>query len=188
MKLSVLLVLVLAVVGPARAHESVLDHAERELTLWVAGGALHLRYRLQPSERAAVMDLVAMDRDRDGRIAPAEHAAFAAARHQELAALLALTFDGVAVPLAPAGAVTRDAALGQTYEFTAALPPTAATVKVAAVLRDGYSRRYPGPGVVRAGGPGERVELAPAVPPAAGRDHPELLVVSFAVLPPPAGP
>ena len=53
---------------PGRGHESPIDHVERELRLVAEDGQVVLTYRLLPTERAALMELKAMDADGNGTI------------------------------------------------------------------------------------------------------------------------
>jgi len=128
----------------AFAHESPVDHVERELRFWVEGGQLHLSYRVQQSERAILMQLHKMDTDGDGMISEEERGTFFAAQSQKIAGLLKLDLDNHPLTFSPAGVVRLDARLGQTFEFTAPLPALSAGRHPGHML-DGYSWLYPGP-------------------------------------------
>src|SRR6187551_2998837 len=54
------------------AHESPVDHVDRGIFIWIAGETIHVRYQLQLSERAAMMQLTKMDGDGDGVISGRE--------------------------------------------------------------------------------------------------------------------
>ncbi|MGB8356019.1 MAG: hypothetical protein WCD79_19125 [Chthoniobacteraceae bacterium] len=126
------------------AHESPIDHVERELRFWVEGGRLHLSYRVQQSERAILMQLHKMDTDGDGMISEAERGAYFTAQAQKIAGLLKLDLDGRPLAFSPAGTVQLDARLGETFEFTTPLPVLNAGRHPGHML-DGYSWLYPGP-------------------------------------------
>lgn len=169
-----------------RAHDSPMDHLRRELRLWVENGNLRLRYRLQLSERSALLQLHAMDRNRDGKITLPERQRFFAAFSRELASLLKITVAGKPLPLQPVGAVKFDPRFGQTYEFKAPLAG-AGPGRHAGRLGDLYSRRYPGafhyyPTL------GSRVEVAEKPEATGFGRHPGMIVLKFRVDAPAAEP
>ncbi len=193
-RLAVLLALVLA--GLASAHESPVDHVAREFRLWVADGRLHLSYRLQLAERAALLQLHQMDTDVDGRISEEERAGFFTAQAMRLAHGFALEVAGRSLQFTPNAAVRCDARLGQTFSFETPLPALGPG-RHAGRLADAHARAYPGPFRwvdAGAGGPREvRVEPA-ATATDAGRPawlavkaplHPDLLALNFNVVIPP---
>lgn len=126
------------------AHESPVDHVEREFTLRVENDVLHLGYRIQYSERSILLQFHAMDTDHDGIISEAERTKFFEAQAQMLAGLFKLEFKGRALLLQPSVAVKCDERLGQTFTFTAPLGALDSG-KHAGLLTDGYARVYPGP-------------------------------------------
>ena len=127
----------------AIAHESPVDHIDRDFRILVKNGALTVTYRVGLTERAALLQLKAMDTDSDARISDTEADAFFTAQAKTLADLLVVQIDGKPVTLTPAGSVQRDLRLGQTYTFTA--PLSALTPgRHPGTLADGYSRQYPG--------------------------------------------
>ena len=126
------------------AHESPIDHVERELRFWVEGGQLHLSYRVQQSERAILMQLHKMDADGDGMISEAERGAYFTAQAEKIAGLLKLDLDGRPLVFNPTGPVQLDARLGEIFEFTAPLP-VLHTGRHPGHMLDGYSWLYPGP-------------------------------------------
>lgn len=145
----------------ARAHESPVDHVERELRLWIEGGRLHLSYRVQHSERSVLMQFHKMDANADGIISDTECELFFTAQATRLVGLFMLELDGQSLKFAPAGAVQRDPRLGQTFIFTAPLP-TLRPGRHVGRFADGDSRAYPGPfrwlGAGEGGGKDIRVE------------------------------
>ena len=128
---------------PALAHESPVDHVERTMSMWIADGRFMLSYRLAISERSALLELHAMDTDRDGKISDAERDAYFLARARWLASQVKIEMDGVAVPLSPVGRVTLDPQFGQSYLFEGPadqFKPGKHTGR----LVDDYARKYPG--------------------------------------------
>lgn len=169
----------------AVAHESPVDHVERELRLWVEDGRLHLSYRIQQSERAVLLQLHRIDTSGDGVVSEAEREAFFTAQARRIAGLFALEVDGQALKLAPAGGVQLDARLGQTFTFSAPLA-SLRPGRHAGRLADGYSRMYPGPFRWRGGseGKGARVELRAEPGTTGAALHPAWLALKFDVVVP----
>ncbi|MEN9574538.1 MAG: hypothetical protein RL514_2393 [Verrucomicrobiota bacterium] len=179
--------------GFAPAHESPVDHVEREFRLWVTEGRLHLSYRLQLAERAALLQLHRMDTDADGRISGTERDVFFSTQAERLARGFTLELAGRALFFAPSAAVRCDARLGQTFSFVAPMP-SLAPGRHAGWLADAHARAYPGPFRwvnAGAGGPSEvRVEPGLAVTDAkrptwlAVKDtaHSDLLALNFVVV------
>jgi len=172
---------------PGRGHESPIDHVERELRLIAEDGQVVLTYRLLPTERAALMELKAMDTDGNGTIADKERDVFLAAKSQAIARQIALEIDEFPLPLAPRGGVRCDPQLGQTFVFAARLP-TLASGRHPGKLVDGHSRDYPGgfvwkePG--RGGSGAVRFEPVAPVPSRRSQDHPPWLELQFNVVVP----
>ena len=172
---------------PGRGHESPIDHVERELRLVAEDGQVVLTYRLLPTERAALMELKAMDTDGNGTIADKERDAFLAAKSQAIAKQIAIEIDDFSLPLAPRGGVRCDPQLGQTFVFAARLP-TLTSGRHPGKLVDGHSRDYPGGFVWKDPGRGgsAAVRFEPATPDSPSRpgDHPPWLELQFnAVVP-----
>ena len=55
-------------VASVAAHESPIDHVDRTLRMRVEGNRLLLTYRLRLTQRAALLQLRAMDEDNNGRV------------------------------------------------------------------------------------------------------------------------
>ena len=127
----------------ALAHESPVDHVSRTMSMWIADGRLTLSYRLQITERSALLELQAMDTDHDGKISDAERDAYFADRTKWVARQITITMDGTTVTLSPVGKVTLDPQFGQSYLFEARgdqLQPGRHTGQ----LIDDYARKFPG--------------------------------------------
>ena len=172
---------------PGRGHESPIDHVERELRLVAEDGQVVLTYRLLPTERAALMELKAMDTDGNGTIADKERDAFLAAKSQAIAKQIAIEIDDFSLPLAPRGGVRCDPQLGQTFVFAARLP-TLTSGRHPGKLVDGHSRDYPGSFVWKEPGRGGSgaVRFEPVAPVTSRRsqDHPPWLELQFNVVVP----
>ena len=172
---------------PGRGHESPIDHVERELRLVAEDGQVVLTYRLLPTERAALMELKAMDTDGYGTIADKERDAFLAAKSQAIAKQIAIEIDDFSLPLAPRGGVRCDPQLGQTFVFAARLP-TLTSGRHPGKLVDGHSRDYPGSFVWKEPGRGGSgaVRFEPVAPVTSRRsqDHPPWLELQFNVVVP----
>ena len=128
----------------AAAHESPVDHVEREFRLWVAEGRLHLSYRLQLAERAALLQLHQMDTDTDGHISHAERDVFFTTQAKRLGRGFTVELAGRALALTPSSPVQCDARLGQTFTFQTPLLALAPG-RHAGRLADAHARAYPGP-------------------------------------------
>lgn len=133
----------LALALSGRAHESPVDHVERDLELTVKGDQLLLSYRLRFSDRALLMQVSEMDKDGDGRLSEKEMATYFADQAARLAGLLKLQIDGASVPLKPTGAARPDVKLTQAYQFSAPIAGLPAG-RHAGLFIDGHSRMYPG--------------------------------------------
>jgi hypothetical protein len=110
--------IVFALITRPTAHESPVDHVERALRLSIADGKLIVSYRLQVTERAALLQLHRMDTDHDGRISEQERDAFFTPFSAHLAAQLKLGIDGRTFEMKPAAPVKLDAEFGQTRDNT----------------------------------------------------------------------
>jgi hypothetical protein len=180
------LLVTLASAPPAcLAHESPIDHVERELRLFAEGGSVRLVYRLLPTERATLMELGSMDADGDGSVADGEVDSFFAAKARAIARRITLTVGDRTLPLTPAGGVRRDPQLGQTFLFTAPLPALEAG-RHPGRLVDGHSRDYPGGYVWRDPGGGDpgAIRFEPVTPDTGSRspEHPPWLELQFNVV------
>lgn len=112
---SVLLLLVVAWRSPA--HDGGFGHSRRTLFLTATPQGFVLEYRLQHNRDDAVVEMVRMDADRDGRITEEEKQHFLKERAGQLAAhLLAKTPAGTAVALT-FDQGRFDQALTQTYRW-----------------------------------------------------------------------
>lgn len=129
--------------GLAFAHESPIDHVEREYQFQIKDGQLVMSYRLETTDRATLMELKQMDGNGDGKIADAERDAFLAKKADMIAKKFTLEVDNQPLKLSPVGPVVRDRKLGQTYLFSAPLPKLKPGT-YSGKLVDGYSREYPG--------------------------------------------
>ncbi|MCX5658101.1 MAG: hypothetical protein NTW19_00060 [Planctomycetota bacterium] len=175
--------LALAATPPARGHESPVDHVDRDMAMWVADGRLFLSYRVQVSERMAMMQLNQADVNSDGKVSDAERRKYFETWQGALAKLLQLQMDGRAIAWTPVGEVAFDARLGQTYLFSAALP---ANLSEGAPwrLKDLFSRQYPGQYRYRqtpalaAGASPVICELEKNISDV-GEEHPEIVVLVF---------
>ena len=186
MKTTLLLLLLLGAIA-ARAHESPIDHVERELDLSVKDGQLCLGYRLHYTDRALVMQLLAMDANGDGKLNDEERAAYFTDFAQKLADSFSVQVDGKSVKFKPVGSMHPDGRLGQTYDFAAPLGALTPGRHPGSLL-DGYSREYPGPYRLHQPDPGaaahthiEPLDQAPSADP---NQHPAWLELKFAIVVP----
>lgn len=171
----------------AFAHESPIDHVERDLQLNVKNGKLMLIYRLQPTERAALMELKQMDGNADGKISDAERDAYFAALAESIAKKFTLTLDKQPLTFAVDGKVKRDGKLGQTFRFVAPLPPLKPG-RHEGLLVDGHSREYPGAFRWKqaGGGSAKEIRVEPLTLPDDPRirQHPPWLELKFEIVVP----
>ncbi len=148
------------------AHESPIDHVSRVLQLTVqrkdAVDHLMISYRIVLSERAALLQLRAMDANQDAKISDAERAEYLDKLAVDISRQMQMTVDETAVPVAVAGSCQLDAEFGQTFTFSVPLPRLTSGVHTAQLL-DMYSRNFPGPYVLRASRPGTTTQ--PAISP-----------------------
>jgi hypothetical protein len=164
-------------------HESPIDHVERELQLFAGDGRVRLVYRLLSTERAALMELRAMDVDGDGSISLQERDAFWAGKGRAIAKSLELTIGDRSLALEPDGGVRCDPQLGQTFVFTAPWPALAPG-RHPGKLVDGHSRNYPGGFVWKSPGQGgsEAIRFEPVTPDTRSHEHPPWLELQFNVV------
>jgi hypothetical protein len=170
-----------------RAHESPIDHVERELELSVKDGQLLLSYRLRFSDRALLMQVSEMDTNGDGRLSEQETAAYFTAQAARLAELLTLQVDGQPLKFKPTGAARPDLKLTQAYQFSAPLAGLRAG-RHAGVFVDGHSRMYPGGFRWRQNAEPDpkQTHILPLTGPIAARtaQHPEWLELKFEIIVP----
>lgn len=140
----VALCLLLSLVPRLPGHESAIAHVDRTVAMWILDSRIHVSYRLQLVESAALADLDAADADGDGRLGDEERRRHFNAAARRLLADLHIDIDGQAAPLALAedGEAVLDPLLGQTYRFSAVLPPGSAGRR--GRLVDGTIRSAPG--------------------------------------------
>lgn len=165
----------------ASAHESPIDHVERELDFAIKDGQLLLNYRLRFSDRALLMQASEMDKDGDGKISDQEATAYFTAQAARLADLLTLQIDGQPLKLKPTGTARPDLKLTQAYQFSAPLAGLRAGSHVG-LLIDGHSRMYPGGYRWRQSPDADpkQIRIVPAAPDAARTaQHPEWLELKF---------
>ncbi len=173
--------------APGQAHESPVDHVEREFDLSVRDGQLVLTYRLRYADRALLMQIHQMDVNADGKLTDEEATAFFAAQATRLADLFTIQVEGKPLHFKPAGPMRPDARLGQTYEFSAPVGSLAAG-RHPGLLIDGYSRMYPGS--FRWRRPGDEGPAKTRVEPLTPSDspravlHPEWLELHFEIIVP----
>ena len=148
----------------ADAHESPIDHVDRRLHFSVKGNDLVLQYSLRKTPRAALLEMRAMDENRDGRISPMERKQYFEARSRRLAGLLRLVERNKTMPFEVAGKVVLRPDFSQEFLFSAHLNG-AETLE----FTDGFSRRYPGVLVL------EKSNSAPKSPLLTIRESPKML-------------
>ena len=124
----------------AMAHESPIDHVDRQLAFVLKGETLELRYRFQKTQRAALMQLRSMDVDRDGSISVLEREQFFTQVGQRLAGQLKLKSKGQEQIFRMAGEVVLRPDFSQEFRFTAPLKDNV----VATMFFDEFSGRQPG--------------------------------------------
>ncbi len=162
--------MVMAACGVALAHESPVDHVHRILRMSAQrldeNDLVVVSYRMVLPERAALLQLKAMDQDGDGKISEEERDAFFKHRGEEIAKQLQMSVDDKPVAVTVAGKVVLDPVFGQTFVFEARVPKLAAGVHKGKLV-DLYSQRYPGPYVWRASTatPGTGATTQPALTP-----------------------
>ncbi len=178
--------IVFAFITRPTAHESPVDHVERSLRLSIAGDKIVISYRLQITERAALLQLHRMDTDKNGTISGKERDTFFNSFSAQLAAQLKLEIDRRAIEVKPAAPVKLDAEFGQTYVFSAPLNVMGPGMHAGNLL-DEYSRAYPGAYRVRAE---ERkigvaqIQLRMNKDNPAAQEHPGMMTIDFDVIQP----
>lgn len=166
-----------------RGHESPIDHVERELELFARDGKMWLIYRLLPTERATIMELKTMDVDGNGSISLEERDVFFAGKGRAIAKGIELTIDDRSIALEPDGGVRCDPQLGQTFVFTAPLPPLGSG-RHPGKLVDGHSREYPGGFIWKSPGRdgSEAIGFEPVTRDIRSHEHPPWLELQFNVV------
>jgi hypothetical protein len=130
--------------GRVQAHESPVDPVSRTLTFWVDGIRLHIRYEEQISERSALLELHAMDRNRDGIVQDRERDSFLADKASRLAEGLKIQGGSVSLKVTSDGPVALRRGWRQVYSFAAdlsAIPTSLLRIR----LSDLNSHLRPGP-------------------------------------------
>ena len=125
------------------AHESPIDHVDRTLRMRVEGSRLLLTYRLRLTQRAALLQLRAMDEDKNGRVNDDERERFFDKFANELAKQLRVELDGKVLLFQPRGRVQLNPDFSQTIVFVAEIGELAKG-KHGGLLKDFHSRSYPG--------------------------------------------
>ena len=139
-----LLAALLLAAGPVPAHEAPIDHVDRTLRVEAKGETLHLHYRLHHTPRSVIMQMRAMDTDRNGSISEDERTRYFTGFAAELARSLVLRPAGKeTVSFHPTGDVTLRPDLSSEFGFAATLGGLA-TGTHHFVLTDKSSRKYPG--------------------------------------------
>lgn len=159
--------------GPPRtmAHESPIDHINRTIRFEIAENKLIVDYRIRLTPRAAILQLRAMDRDRDGTVFPdhgfpangdPEYTSYFKALGARLANDLVLKDGDRRVAFAQQGNVALYPDLSNEYRFEADLGRLRSGVHTF-MLRDNFSRRHPGSVRVRTATPKENQGVLLAV-------------------------
>jgi len=172
---------------PALAHESPVDHVDRAIRISVANGTLTVRYQVQLSERAALMQFQRMDTNGDGTVSNEERSSFFDAFQRELCQQLQVELAGKALALKPDGVAKLLPQCRQVFTFSA---PAAdlKTGRHAGRLLDSFSRNFPGayrwdgPKTPGTDGPQVLVAEAPKMHDTDG--HPSVLQIKFDVVVP----
>ena len=165
----------------ACAHESPIDHVDRTLQLYVKDSRLYVSYRLRQTDRAAFLQLRAMDRDRDGRVSRTERERFLNDFAKRLSKQLAGRFNNAMLRFRPVGAVKLHPDFSQSFLFAAKignLPPG----EYHGRLTDYHSRSYPGSFMIYQGHSSARSALKISRNESkATQGHSRMLVVNFVV-------
>jgi hypothetical protein len=185
---SILAAIALVASAPLKplAHESPVDHVDRGIRIWVKGETIYLRYQLQLSERAAMMQLTQIDRNGDAIISDSERDEYFRKFAETLSKQLHLKIDGRDLELKCEGKVELLPNFQQVFSFSAQCAQLK-TGKHSGVLSDEYSRSYPGayrwdaPQIDSGTGPRIIVKDAPK---AIAIEHSGFLVINFEVVVP----
>lgn len=125
------------------AHESPLDVLTRTLRFWVQGDQLFLRYEEKVSERSALLELHAMDRNRDGIVQDEERDMYLGEKARKLVTRLHLRVAETPLTLTARGPVALRRGWRQIHDFQvslAALPRGVHTLQ----MSDDNARMRPG--------------------------------------------
>lgn len=178
---------ILTAFTPALAHESPVDHVDRAIRISVANGTLTVRYQVQLSERAALMQFQRMDTNVDGTVSSEERSAFFDVFQRELCQQLQVEVAGKALALKPDGAAKLFPQCRQVFNFSAPVADLK-TGRHAGRLLDSFSRNFPGayrwdgPKTPGTEGPQVLVAEAPKMHDTDG--HPSVLQIKFDVVMP----
>jgi hypothetical protein len=127
----------------AAAHESPIDHVDRRLAFTVSGDTLELRYRFRQTQRAALLQLRAMDANNNGRINAAERERFFKQTGERLAGRLKLKAAGSEMTFRTTDAVVLRPDFSQEFRLTVPLNRA-----VTVTFHDEFSGQYPGSVVI----------------------------------------
>lgn len=168
------------------AHESPVDHVDRGIRIWIEGETIYLRYQLQLSERAAMMQLTQIDRNGDAIISDSERDEYFTSFADTLSKQLHLKIDSRKLELKRDGKIELLPDFRQVFTLSA----QCAELKIgkhSGVLSDEYSRSYPGAYRWDApqinSGAGSRVIVKDA-PKAIAIEHSGFLLINFDVVAP----
>jgi hypothetical protein len=110
--------LVLLLPAPLCAHDGGFGHSRRTIHVVTAEKELRLEYRVLQNRDEALVELVRMDADRDGKVSAEERDRYFNARGRQIAgSLVGRTGQGEAVPIKFIR-FELSSTLGQTYHFT----------------------------------------------------------------------
>ena len=133
------LLCLLMLVCAAAAHESPIDHVDRRLAFTVSGDTLELRYRFRQTQRAALLQLRAMDTNDNGRISAAEQESFFKQTGERLAGRLKLKAADAEQVFSLTGTVVLRPDFSQEFHLTVPLNGA-----VTVTFHDEFSGQHPG--------------------------------------------
>ena len=174
--LIILALLACLAVVPVRAHDTGLSHSSRTLGITATERGYHLEYRVRVTPDVALLEMAAMDADRDGAISDGERDSWFTARGAALLAGLNLTWDSEETIPARLAGWSLGSALTQTYRFDVDCGPVALRVE------DRNFQSQPGHMRIRKG-PGIQVD-APEHDDLNHIDHIHLIITRLATPPP----
>jgi hypothetical protein len=125
------------------AHESPIDHVDRDIRIWISEGSIFLRYQMQLSERAAMMQLQHMDTDGNGSISNVERDGYFAQFSGALCKQLHLFLDEKELALKPDKNVRLSPQCRQAFTFNVPIGELSPGKHLGRLVDD-YSRNYPG--------------------------------------------
>ncbi|MCJ8328679.1 MAG: hypothetical protein HRT89_00240 [Lentisphaeria bacterium] len=126
----------------SQAHESPIDHIDRLIKVWIEKDGLHISYQMHLSERQALLQLRAVDTDKNGQINGTEKATYFKSHGEKVASYLVLTLGKKRLPITLAEPVLLRANFSQRYHFVAPMDFKAGQTDL--LLTDNYSHLYPG--------------------------------------------